>query len=94
MNKADFERNRRTIEAMILNVHQPNKLSIAQHNAITNAVMLMTAQKADKHLIAVLSYHIDKPEAILFRDVYTMRALRAAFNALTRKIEALERWGE
>lgn len=91
MEKADFVRNRETIIHLIENVHLPEKLSVAQHNAISNACALMQKQHADDRLIAVLGYHVGKPEALIFRDAHTMRALRAAVRALDREIERLER---
>lgn len=94
MEKADFVRNRETIRHLIEKVHTQEKLSIAQHNAISTACMLMQKQHADERLLAVLGYHVDKPEAFIFRDANTMQALRAAEKALTREIERLERKAE
>lgn len=91
MEKADFVRNRETIRHLIEKVHTPEKLSVAQHNAISNACALMQKQHADERMIAVLGYHVDKPDAYVFRDANTMQALRAAERALTREIERLER---
>ena len=47
MEKADFVRNRETIRHLIEKVHMPEKLSVAQHNAISTACMLMQKQHAD-----------------------------------------------
>ena len=94
MVKADFVRNRETIRHLIEKVHAPERLSVAQHNAISNACALMQKQHADERLIAVLGYHIEKPDAFIFRDANTMQALRAAEKALTREIERLERGAE
>lgn len=91
MEKADFVRNRETIRHLIEKVHMPEKLSVAQHNAISNACALMQKQHADERMIAVLGYHVDKPDAYVFRDANTMQALRAAEKALIREIERLER---
>ena len=91
MDKADYKRNLESIRYLIEKVFKPTKLSTAQHNAITNACTLMQMQHADERLIAVLGYHVGKPEATIFRDAYTMQALRAAERALTRKIAQLER---
>lgn len=94
MEKADFVRNRETIRHLIEKVHTPEKLSIAQHNAISTACMLMQKQHADERMLAVLGYHVGRPEAFIFRDANTMQALRAAERALTREIERLEREAE
>ena len=91
MEKADFVRNRETIRHLIEKVHTPEKLSVAQHNAISTACMLMQKQHADERMLAVLGYHVNKPDAYLFRDANTMQALRAAEHALTREIERIER---
>ncbi len=91
MEKADFVRNRETIRHLIEKVHAPEKLSTAQHNAISNACILMQKQHADERLLAVLGYHVGKPDAYIFRDANTMQALRAAEQALTREIERIER---
>lgn len=90
MEKADFVRNRETIRHLIEKVHMPEKLSIAQHNAISTACILMQNQHADERVLAVLGYHVGKPDAFVFRDANTMQALRAAEQALTREIERLE----
>lgn len=91
MEKADYVRNLENINFLIEKVFKPTKLSIAQHNAIANACTLMQLQHEDERLIAVLGYHVGKPDASIFRDAYTMQALRAAERALARKIEQLER---
>jgi hypothetical protein len=75
-------------------VHTPEKLSIAQHNAISTACMLMQKQHADERILAILGYHVGRPDAYVFRDANTMQALRAADQALTREIERLEREAE
>ena len=36
--------------------------------------------------IAVLAYHVREPQAILFKDRYTMAALKAGVQALERKL--------
>ncbi len=91
MERDDYKRNLAAIRHLIENVHTPEKLSTAQHNAICNAYALMQKQHADERMIAVLGYHVDKPDAFIFRDAYSMKALRAAEKALTREIERIER---
>lgn len=91
MEKADYVRNLESINYLIEKVYKPTKLSVAQRNAISNACALMQMQNVEERLIAVLGYHVEKPDANLFRDAYTMQALRAAERALVLKISQLER---
>ena len=67
--------------------HTPNELSSEQVEAIILAVRSMEEQMkaTDKPLrkhIAVLSYHIKNPTAILFKDNITMDALEAGILAM------------
>lgn len=94
MLKTDYERNRATISHMLTVVHQPIKPSTAQMNAISNVCAVMRMQNIDERTITILGYHLNHPEALVFRDRYTMGALRVAYNALTRKIERMERLGQ
>ena len=91
MEKADYERNRESLTHLILTAKLPQKPTKAQHNAIANACAVMQAQHADERLLVVLGYHVEKPDAFIFPDIYTMRALRAGINALNKKIERMER---
>lgn len=94
MLKADYERNRNTIDHMITSVYQPVKPSVAQLNAMSNACALMKIQNVDERVINTMAYHIEHPEALVFRDKYTMAALRIARLVIDRKIERMERLGQ
>lgn len=94
MLKADYIRNLDTIADMLMSVHRPIKPSVAQMNAISTACALMRLQNVDEHVIATLGYHLNHPEALIFRDSYTMAALRAAYNALDRKIDYMSMNGQ
>lgn len=94
MNKADHMRNLATIEDLLYHTYKPVKPSTAQHNAIAAACAVMATQNVDKRKIEILGYHVEKPEAFIFRDKYTIAALRAGRKALTLAIKMAERWGE
>lgn len=91
VTKADLIRNRAAIYSLIFETQKPVKPGVAHLNALANAIMLMQEQRGNRHTIALLGYHVEKVDALIFRDAHTMAALREAHKALTRAIEHMER---
>ena len=56
-------------------------------SAFTTALLAMHSQKASEQSISILLYHVEKPGAHLFRDKYTISAIREAHKCVSRVIE-------
>lgn len=59
----------------------------AHMQAISTALLAMHSQKASERNISILLYHAEHPTAHLFRDQYTIAALRDAHRCVMRVIE-------
>lgn len=55
--------------------------------AFSTALLAMHSQNASERNINILLYHVENPLANIFRDQYTMAALREAHKCVTRVIE-------
>lgn len=61
-----------------------------QVHALDVATAAMVKQHCKPRIIAIIRYHVLKPEAIICRDAYTMQALREAAAAV--KSLYIEEW--
>lgn len=72
--------------------YKADKLRIAEMTALDSAVNALRKYHGDTQDGRILAYIARKsPDIFLFRDAYTMRALKAGLEALQRKEEELER---
>lgn len=55
--------------------------------AFSTALLAMHSQKASDRNIAILLYHVEHHPAYIFRDQYTLAALREAYKCVARVIE-------
>lgn len=55
--------------------------------AFGTALLAMYSQKASRRSIMILLYHVETPGAHLFRDAYTIAALREAHKCVMQVIE-------
>ena len=55
--------------------------------AFGTALLAMYSQKASRRSIMIFLYHVETPDAHLFRDAYTIAALREAHKCVMQVIE-------
>lgn len=55
--------------------------------AFGTALLAMYSQKASRRSIMILLYHVETPGAHIFRDAYTIAALREAHKCVLQVIE-------
>lgn len=76
-----------TLADLINNTPRPVHKTGEHIAAFSIALLAMRGQKASERNIGILLYHVEKPKAHLFRDAYTIAALREAHKCVMRVIE-------
>lgn len=77
---------------LVTNRYKADKISVAERAALEAAAKAIEEQRGDTQDGHILSYVArNAPYAYLYRDPYTMRALKAGLVALQKKEEVLER---
>lgn len=87
----DYVREQIVIVYELIEVRwRAERISQSEANALQAGVNALTEQRGDTQEGRLLSYIVRNMDgAYLFRDAYTMRALRAVLEALQRKEERL-----
>lgn len=77
---------------LVTNRYKADKVSQAERTALESAVRALEEQRGETQDGRILAYIArNAPYSWLYRDEYTMRALKAGLTALQRKEEVLER---
>ena len=80
------------INDLVMERYKADKLRLAEVSALESAVRAIEHYHGETQDSRILSYIArNSPQVLLYRDTYTMRALRAGFRALQRKEEELKR---
>lgn len=83
--------SRLIIYELITERHKAERKNKGDVWAIGEAIEAIVEQEGDTVEARILQYHYKEPEALLFRDSNTLRALRAGLSALQRKEEELRK---
>jgi hypothetical protein len=71
--------------------YKADRISVVEGHALEAAVAALEEQHGDTQDVRILAYIAkNAPYVYLFRDAYTMRALRAGFEALQNKEERIK----
>ena len=77
---------------LVYSRYKVDKLCIAEATAVNSAINALQQYRGDTQDVRILDYIVkNSPYVFVFRDFYTMRALKAGLEALQRKEEELER---
>ena len=87
-----IKNQREIVEALVMERYKADKLRVGEVTAVEGAVRTIEHYHGETQDSRILSYIArNSPYVFLYRDAYTMRALRAGLRALQRKEGELER---
>ena len=80
------------VEGIISERYKADKLKVGEVSALESAIRAIEYYHGETQDGRILSYIArNSPHVLLYRDAYTMRALRAGLRALQQKERVLER---